>query len=199
MLTPYFPRMPMGKPRYITFAAITCLSYFLWEELELTPPEKHLTMVFMLEHRVLLAIFRGNMEGIRMKKVWPMLVLLGRHCTSKLVHVCMLFLQGQGRNLNALVGVYNTIWWLGFAHSGEKPCTVVICGGLEDLLTWNERLCMWVGSLDINPYVKCDLYEFKFVPFFHWGKGIYKGFGPKDFLGKVTAHLVNGGSLSSCF
>lgn len=54
-------------------------------------------MVFVLERRVLSAIFERKMEGIRMKEMRSMLVLPGsygeRQCTGQKVQACMVSLQ----------------------------------------------------------------------------------------------------------
>lgn len=73
----YSPRSPMRKPGDITFVASTCLAYIPWEELELPPQTKPLEIVFVLERRVLSAIFRREMEGTILKEVWLKLVLSG--------------------------------------------------------------------------------------------------------------------------
>lgn len=74
MLTLNSHRSPLGILGDITFVASTCLAYFLWEDLEVPPPAKPPTMVFVSERRVLTHIFVKKMEGMKKKKVWPILV-----------------------------------------------------------------------------------------------------------------------------
>lgn len=67
----------MRKPGDITYVASTCLAYIPWEELELPPQMNSLDIVFVLECRVLSAIFKREMEEIILKEVWLKLVLSG--------------------------------------------------------------------------------------------------------------------------
>ena len=69
MFNPIFHHVLLGKLRDITFIISTYLSYFLRKELEVPPLVKLLVMVFVLEYKVLSAIFGGKMEGVRVKKV----------------------------------------------------------------------------------------------------------------------------------
>lgn len=62
MLTHVLPRVPLVKLEDITFITSTCLAYLLREELVLSLPEKPLVIVYVLEHRVLSAIFSEKRE-----------------------------------------------------------------------------------------------------------------------------------------
>lgn len=70
-------------------------------------------MVFVLECRVLSAIFSGKMEGMGMKKVRLKLVLLephgGKCCTCQKVQVCIVSLRGYGmiRGLSRFITTYD--------------------------------------------------------------------------------------------
>lgn len=50
---PWFSLFPFGEPRNMMFVVNTCLCYFLYEELELSPPAKPPTMVLSLEQGAL--------------------------------------------------------------------------------------------------------------------------------------------------
>lgn len=111
--------------------------------LKLTSPAKPPTILFLLENGVLSAIFRRNMEEVRIKEVFPSQFYQGRT-----VDATVLIQKSHVHVTPVRVQVFRCLSKYIMTYGGQSLSTTTrilydcVYDNLEDLLTRGETLCV---------------------------------------------------------